>query len=142
MEKVKLDSGGTGILMELKDLRIGNLLEYKGEFVHVTSLSMGIDDEYNDQIGFCKIGENTNEVCDWNRKLALHLKPVPIDVHKLSKINFEIPGIQLVQVLYGVSIQANQYIMDEENEIGSCEYIHELQNLHFALTNTELKIAL
>lgn len=48
-------------MVKARELRIGNLLDYKGQTVHVTSLSLDIDDEYEPNVGFCRHGEDVNE---------------------------------------------------------------------------------
>jgi hypothetical protein len=45
-------------VIELTELRIRNLLQYKGGIVHVTLLDTDVDDESEETIGFCKFGES------------------------------------------------------------------------------------
>lgn len=89
MERVNLDKGGQGWLIDPKELRIGNILEYENDLVHVTSLSLDIDDEYQELIGFCKLGKDTDETVDWNRALCARLKPVPLTPVILRKCGFD-----------------------------------------------------
>lgn len=145
-------------IIELSELRIGNYLEYKGEIVHVTMLSLDIDDEYQDIIGFCKLGSFSNEHSDWNRALAATLNRIPITPDWLVKLGFEkynditytIPikefGLQKL-VLTGdgkdliVSL-ADYYSTKESIMIfpERIQYLHQLQNIIFALTFKELKL--
>lgn len=68
------------------------------------------------------------------------MDPIPLTPEILEKCDFDEWGFQIVRKDGYISIQANQYIMDEENEIATCEYLHQLQNLYFALTGEELEI--
>lgn len=139
-------TGEPCVIMELSDLRIGNILEYKGELVHVTSLSMDIDDEYQENIGFCRIGERSNEVSGWTRELCADLKPIELTPNILEKCGFKDRGLYwgLVNdpypildfelcfeegVLYQVGNEA-EYSIGEE-----LKYLHELQNRYFSFTN-------
>src|SRR5688572_11860923 len=121
-------TGEPAVIIEPAELMIGNILEYKGKLVHVTSLSLDIDDEYQELIGFCECGKDTDEICDWNRALCDGLKPVKLTTNIFTNLNLDW-GFQYEQKKDGFSIQANQYIRDEHNEIAFITYIHELQNL-------------
>lgn len=141
-------------VIELSELRIGNLLSYKGNIVHVTLLDRDIDDEYQEIIGFCPYGENTGEKGDWNRALAADLARIPLTEDWITKCGFErneeencngylayspdtahfsvklfINGQRHVCLHYlGMAISTNHP-----------QYLHELQNLYFTLTGEELK---
>lgn len=131
--------GSKTVVIDPDELMIGNLLEYKGKIVHVTTLSLDIDDEYQETIGFCELGKTTDEICDWNRALADGLKPVRLSKGLLEKITFKW-NLQIVSKPPGFSVQANQYIGDEENEINFIEYLHELQILYFCISREKLII--
>ena len=143
------------ILMELKDLRIGNYLLYDGGYVYVTLLSMDIDDEYQEIIGFCKYGESTNEMSNFNTALCDKLEPIHLTPEILEKCGFERIG---EKPFYSCRLSLNS--VDElawyslDNKLGyqtkgsgftrdyQIKHLHQLQNLHFALTGEELKIEL
>lgn len=150
MESVTIsETGEPAILLDLNDLRIGNILSYKGELVHVTFLSRDIDDEYQDIIGFCKLGKYTDEVSGWNRELCKDLRPVAITDDHLVKLGFHKidDDFYTKDDLYfrkdGVALQlgSTHYILDDFEPVGSVDYefLHDIQNLIFALTRNELR---
>lgn len=135
-------------VIEIRELRIGNILSYKGEYVHVTNLSCDIDDEYTDLIGFCKIGETTNEKCDWNRALFQDLERVKLTTEILKRIGFVVKGESLVleigDYLYLSTIKSGSGVKvftNSEHQTGSSIeylYLHEIQNIHYLLAGQEL----
>lgn len=129
--------------IELKDLRIGNILSYKGELVHVTQLSMDIDDEYQDIIGFCKLGQTQNEISDWNRALALDLKPFSLSPEILLACGFEKDGMDYSRTagklkLTGFFFEDYFVTMLMGQRLVDLKYLHQLQNLYHSLTEDEL----
>lgn len=145
-------------IIDIRDLRIGNYLLYDDRIVHVTFLSMDIDDEYEESIGFCELGKTTNEKADWNRALADKLEPTPLSAEWLTKFGFvesnsydkkvrhfrkdgfdqlaDYGGQIIILPEVGfASVSCGYY----ENQI-DCPYVHRLQNLYFALTGEELTI--
>lgn len=72
-------------LILLSELRIGNILQYEGKYVQISFLSLDIDDEYTDQIGFVKLGETSNEISGWNKSLFKKLSRVQITPDILQK---------------------------------------------------------
>jgi hypothetical protein len=139
-------------VIELQELRIGNLLDYKGELVKVTSLSCDIDDEYEDQICFVKYGTSTNEKGGWNRSLVNDLRRIPLTPVLLEKFGVEKQGDWYPIMKLGgthclnYSIIHNAYSISndgyENEEVGfkGTLFVHQLQNLYFALTGDELTI--
>jgi hypothetical protein len=145
-------TGEVWLLLEPKDLRIGNALMYKEQFVHVTMLSLDIDDEYEDTIGFCEWGKNSNEIADWNRAMP-ELKPIPLTAQMLEGCGFEYfaGGFyekKLNRNIFNINIDIPKITLSDDyhNEMQlteiPCIYLHQLQNLYFALTGEELKITL
>lgn len=148
MERVNLDKGGQGWLIDPKELRIGNILEYENDLVHVTSLSLDIDDEYQEIIGFCKLGKDTDETADWNRALCARLNPVSVTHKILEKCGFSenggewsYPGNEFELIPYqdGYNMGINQ---GEYSHGRLIKYLHELQNLYFAIIGEELEVKL
>lgn len=142
-------------LIELSELKIGNYLLYKGEIVHVTSLSMDIDDEYEDTIGFCKLGETSNEVAAWNRSLYNDLERIPLTIDLLDRFGFRKfaddsyhqPAMLTWRVLYDDYEKAASYCTCIYPELGHrvylnirIEYVHQLQNIYYTMTGEELKL--
>lgn len=141
-------TGEPCVIMEPKDLRIGNILKYEGEYVHVTQVSMDIDDEYQEIIGFCKLGKHTDEIADWNRALCDKLNPVTLTPELLEILGFEITypendgGFDHYSIagfpgfLY---LGGTNYFFYTIND-NPIVYLHQLQNIYFALTGEELEI--
>jgi len=149
-------TGKPAILLEPKDLRIGNILLFENRLVHVTTLSMDIDDEYEETIGFCDFGKDTNEICDWNRALCDRLEPVPLSPEILEKLGFEkVTDIETGEEQingYNIYSSFKHYWFDVFlNDKNHCcvhylkvavfkhpQFLHEFQNLYFALTGEEI----
>jgi hypothetical protein len=142
MEIVKVDGGGEGVLFHLKDLRIGNILCYKGELVHVTCLSKDIDDEYQDTIYFCHLGTDTNEMGGWNRSLCTSLKPVELTVEVLLKLRFTPDDSYSIfekdRAKVNFHIHDGTIDIDDNRVSDGLMYLHNLQNIYHAITNTEI----
>lgn len=111
--------------MKSKELRLGNRVQYGTRIVKVVGIS---------KIGYI----NTKPTLDGYAK---EYTGIPLTDKIIERSKVKIPGIQIVEKDGGFSIQANQWIMDEENEIAFVRYVHQLQNLYFALTGQELTIS-
>lgn len=142
-------------LIELSELKIGNYLLYKGEIVYVTLLSLDIDDEYEDTIGFCRLGTTDHERSDWNRALVNDLKRIPLTPELLERFGFKKladgsyhkPAMLTWRVLYDDFEKAASYCTCIYPELGHrvhlnirIEYMHQLQNIYFTMTGEELKL--
>jgi hypothetical protein len=133
-------------LIELSELKIGNYLLYKGEVVHVTSLSLDIDDEYEDTIGFCKLGEISNEIAAWNRSLYNDLEGIPLTVEWIIKLGVRLNyGYEFAQFFNLFIFSAEQICRvfiehsGSRNSLPDIKYVHRFQVLFAALTGKELK---
>lgn len=135
-------------LIELSELRIGNYLLYKGNVVYVTSLSMDIDDEYEDQIGFCKLGETSNEHSAWNRSLYKDLERISITEEWIIKLGLQVNyGYEFAKIfnLYidltddKCLVSLEQYSEGRE-PLPQIRFVHQLQELFKALIGIELKV--
>jgi len=148
-------------LIELSELRIGNYLLYKGNVVYVTSLTMDIDDEYEDQIGFCKIEERSNEHSGWNRSLYNDLDRIPLSEEYFQKFGFEksatspysdceafkifkdasrliwCAGDLFKPLSQGFVRITNYDFISNPNPI---QFVHQLQNILYCLTGRQIKI--
>lgn len=138
-------------IIELKELRIGNILSYKGNYVHVTLISIDADDEYEDTIGFCPMGTRSGEKADWNRALADGLDRVPVTPEILEKCGFDHRHERKnadpqIEFLYEAKVQIMEIwdCQDWEHSCVDipCKYLHQLQNLFYCLTGQELEIKL
>lgn len=138
----------SNILIELAELRIGNYLLYDGKVVHVTMLSLDIDDEYEDNIGFCELGKTTNEKGGWNRELADKLRRIVITAEWLERLGFPAD-------LSTMDAGGNYSLVFERREdklfliatsameseiVKEIQFVHEFQNLLHALKGKEVKI--
>jgi hypothetical protein len=127
--------------MKAKDLRIGNWVESDGFELTVTSV-YGV----NIDINVCPYTGNHNE--EYSLK---DIKPIPINKEWLKKLGFNNPDrlFELYDINIGdeetlsISLHGNNptwsiewdnvFLKDRE-----IKYIHQLQNLYFALTDNEL----
>lgn len=117
--------------MEANELRIGNYLEFTDTMVcAVTSIRSKNEFVVNDQ---------------WS-SYATEVRPIPLTEKWLLKFGFEkhgewycIRGNNMLSI--NVSIKHNKTTVgeNEEYEIDNMNFVHQLQNLYFALTGTELK---
>jgi hypothetical protein len=143
-------------IIELQELRIGNLLEYKGDLVQVTSLSCDIDDEYQEQICFVNLGASMNERGGWNRSLVNDLKRIPLTSEWLIKCGLK---LRKEDNVWQIQVGNTSYLEIENDEPmlagitpeswrdqcpiyiwGQVKYLHQLQTLYFTLTGEELII--
>ena len=62
--------------IEPEELRLVNLLLYKGELVYVSALSYDIDDKYQELIGVTPFGRTSAEVYKWNREFGGDLQRI------------------------------------------------------------------
>lgn len=132
-------------MINATELRVGNILDNGHHIVHVTSTSLDIDDEYQPQVGVCKFGEHRDEVVIREAAFNIEIKPIPLTPEWLercgfvdnlpwAKGNLRLDGDNRLHVVdhtgYGIIIARN------------VEYLHQLQNLFFALAGEELNVKL
>lgn len=133
--------------MDSKQLRIGNLLKYEDEVAPVNAVwSNGNFELHSDILQFWLI-EKGDELCDgvpitgeWLLKLGLeYTKGGGYDLgHKYSKKYMPV----LVEHEFSVEmIDYNTAVWLEGNNAHVLiHYVHQLQNLYFALTGEELEV--
>lgn len=149
----------------IEQFRIGNIVIYDGAPHYVSHLSLDIDDEYQDLIGVTPLGKSSGEKAGWNRESVIydHLQPIPITEEWLIKFGFtdnpiawhkDISTFPLKEFMV-ISVSLNQGVMircgdlnrwreaDDvisiiNTDIKGPLYVHQLQNLYFALTGEEL----
>lgn len=120
-------------MIPVKELRIGNYVNHKTEGLsRVTEI-----ESHENQIGVTPLSFN-NYVF-----MCAEIKPIPLTSEILEKCGFkkDKDGIYLfLNVLYWLDIGylqiANQYMAILN---APCQYLHQLQNLIFALTGKELE---
>ena len=118
--------------MNSKELRIGNLVEYDDEVVTVTGVT-----EENPFVNTI-----TPDYLDYEE-----ITPIPIKEEWLLKFGFKKPAHVWIGTKFWMS-RGGTYDRDfylwhcalNKNNAGLCDirYVHQLQNLYFALTNKEL----
>ena len=123
-----------------KEFRIGNLVEYDGRVFEIDSVSEVLPTLNTIEFG---IG-----VVDWN-----NLKPIPLNEDWLVKFGFENVDDEIDYsefVLNYVTIEGNgsdkqepfHFVrgVDYRERKTEIKYVHQLQNLYFALTGIELTL--
>lgn len=117
--------------MKASELRVGSLVDYEGA-VHTV---------YEIQTNLCRSYRNKN-----NAEMYLHgyseIKPIPLTEEWLTKLGFDgcnwidagalgfqyLPYEKCVTLIYSESVS-----------VPNIQFVHQLQNLYFALTGEELK---
>lgn len=122
-------------MMDARELRIGNLVQYDGLHYVVSSIVEPKELEPTHRVWF----ENSSLA-----KLVRDIKPIPITPEQLEMLGFtERNGSWYYHIYFrmrinviGVAVE----VMLDNHYWGMVEYVHTLQNLFFALTHKELKI--
>lgn len=138
-------------MIESEELRIGNLVFYKGKVEEVCGLNPPYgtpcydDDRFDDGYGDMSEGYKDAE---GNYKYH-RAEPIPLTIEWLDRC-----GFSLTQDEEGIQYYSREDCpIDFQAEAGSdkfeqvnpllsykLEYVHQLQNLYFALSGTELEI--
>lgn len=137
-------------VIELSELRIGNILLYKGEIVCVTMISLDIDDEYEEQICFVRFGTSSYELGGWNRSLVNDLQRIPLTPEWLERMGCEVKtyddedgalvsmhGLFTMQPFYQ---KGHSLSISHAPKARKLRYVHEFQNYYQILTGEELTI--
>jgi hypothetical protein len=128
--------------MKANELRIGNYVNYEQTTHIITSVNM----DYSISVWI-----------DINNKEHLYphknseLKPIPLTEEWLLRFGWGkgeydseyIDNISLKQEVLSYNLNANMFCIETNcdiMEISHINYVHQLQNLYFALTNEELKL--
>ena len=131
--------------MKAKDLRIGNLVtdEWYDSFktvIEVESIiEKGINIEIENDGNYPELAQHTIEP----EGLISKLKPIPLTKEWLLKFGFEETCYKSIftrhkRIQY--SIENKTYSIGDDVSIYGIDYVHQLQNLYFALTGEELTI--
>jgi hypothetical protein len=115
--------------LEAKELRIGNLVQELGDIVTV-----GLDTFKH----YKQMPNLMNE----------NIKPIPLTDEWLIKFGFEWVGecsgyfdtYHAVYLFASGTIEFHPYCTNDEDLHLTIKYVHQLQNIYFALTNQELTI--
>lgn len=123
--------------MEAKELRIGNLLQYCNQTVHVMCIQT-LSDKYDVELGYYV------DSVGFQRKLSdKDVKPIPLTEDWLVKLGFKKWNSKGTTYSKGVLIlhlRKRGWVVNKR--FLEPKYVHQLQNLYFALTNIELEINL
>lgn len=106
-------------MINIKELRIGNMIEKTGNPVEVDIKVLQDIDQDPEAFSGLKIDE------EWLKKYD-----IPLEENKDYEYWFDAKGSWLVEVV--------QDTCTENNYIAQCFYVHQLQNIYFALTGEEL----
>lgn len=134
--------------MNANELRIGNLIGLHKEAIYSV---VSISDEFLDLYG---VSENVKYHDFKNVLIDEDMRPIPLTEEWLLKFGFEITKSELhnLKQIYNGYISFNTYINfnGEESYLWlryyqngttpKLKYVHQLQNLYFALTGKELPI--
>jgi hypothetical protein len=138
--------------MKPEELRIGNLATYLDETIKVTGIITATDVEGKPftRVNFIDLGDSY----EYERgKIINWIKPIPLTEDILLKCGFKLRddkffGKRIKKYTYlEVNITGKRTIIYSEDgarfvDISYTNYLHQLQNLYFALTGEELKIEL
>ena len=129
--------------MEKTELRIGNLVEYPAWNNDVSKAYFSIRDIHFDE---GKIGL-TNGIIKLPSSHLDFIKPIQLTEEWLLKFGFEkADEIYFIEFdVYSMTIkeyEKGNYILNPETHFNyvDIKYVHQLQNLYFALTNEELTL--
>lgn len=125
-------------MIAANELRIGNWVMYDNRLFQIEAISRSLPCLNTDEFG---IG-----VVDWN-----NINPIPLTPEILEKCGLKNGNSELDRnVFYSTNKHLAQFSVNISGSFGiyvgvfialrsvHLEYLHQLQNLYFALTNTEL----
>ena len=141
--------------MEAKELRIGNYIKSHDEIIEVSSIEDGIKSNIVSCVcGYANIGD-TKDVFIYGIEIG-EVEPIPLTEEILLSCGFEKIDTKNIPLGYyyakfpiciipnesgnDIEIMDNDYSINMGNN--SPKYLHQLQNLYFALTGKELEINL
>lgn len=117
--------------MKAQELRIGNLINYKGEPIIVTMIGKyGIQSDDEDRTVNAKFS-------------TPDLTPIPLTPELLercgflkSSFSYSLLGIYFIEPVEDYYVFGERY----QGAYAKFHYLHQLQNLYFALTGSEIEI--
>jgi hypothetical protein len=135
--------------MKANELRIGNLMNFPftNEIVEIIGINAheSIDLQLNKTIiNTISFRKNLNLYCEPIDKI----EPIPLTEEWLNKLGFELNGFYRLQVTSFLELCWKPYdktlnLQTKKNgftEDSKVKYVHELQNLYFALTGKEITL--
>lgn len=114
-------------MIKAKELRIGNWINTDGKPCRVTQLIGGV--------------VATDDPGMWHNKDSY--SPIPLNLELVQECGFELREGTLFKTGCRLYIIAGELIYDTlASKVTAIQYLHQLQNLYFALTGEELLINL
>jgi len=125
-------------IMKATELRIGNYINdyYKGIIIISIDTLIGIQKCHDNRKQFQNIFAPIPLTEDWLKKFGFKEKAEYIWIKEIFKGMFDIKIILTEKGKYVPVIMS----MGEEVAIRQKQYVHQLQNLYFTLTEKELKL--
>lgn len=117
-------------MIQANELRIGNLLSYRNNVVKI-NLS-DIDYVYTDNTGSQKYFKTIPITEEWLLKFGFD---------KSNRIDFGELKPCYANFSFALMIRHNSYFIDWIGGNTEIKYVHQLQNLYFALTGEELTLS-
>lgn len=144
-------------MINAQDLRIGNWVKDRGEKLIRIDFFEHLEKNYS-----CKFGMNNDIVDEFGplhpfTEYTEYAIPIPLTEEILLKCGFEkrkennfyideekyhTISILKVNNQYMPSIKSNHHEVGQMFSLYGIQYLHQLQNLYFALTNKELEVNL
>lgn len=129
--------------METSELRLGNWIEFRPDHTHRRYIDVS-------QINKGSIGNKTTlyETSDPRYPLEMkelfsqYLFPIPLTVEIIQKCGFEVHN-NGIKTYYNPLMELDHdfNLMNYESNV-RIRFVHQLQNIYFALTNQELEVNL
>ena len=137
-------------MINIKELRIGNLVSSSLKITNIVYKVSGLDlkDSFNGLDGVITIVKNegiSNPVTVW----CQCLEPIPLTPELLEKCGFEYDNGRecwgMDRECIDINISPKEIGIEVdcwENSLIKCNYLHQLQNMHYAITGKELEVKL
>lgn len=126
--------------MKAEELRIGNFVEYFGKWIQIDGIKRLSSGKFSVEI--CEKRPSGSSWCELAPIDSPSLKPIPLTEEWLERLGFEkinewviLDRFTLRKTYLGVF-----YKNEVVNDYVRIDYIHQLQNLYYALTGAELTI--
>ena len=122
------------------DYRIGNIIQYNNETESTGTITALIAD-FVAGLDYCQIDYRTNK-----KHWLINIHPIEITAEWLEKLGFVKDDETsyrwfILDRAIAYDLDDNCIRISDSWEFGKRKYVHELQNLYFALTRRELAVA-
>ena len=122
------------------DYRIGNIIQYNNEIESIGTITSLIAD-FVAGLYYCQIDYRNNK-----KHRLINVKPIEITEEWLEKLGFvrdEETSYRwfILDRTIAYDLDDNCIRISDSWEFGKRKYVHELQNLYYCLTQTELAVA-